>query len=57
MAHKGAPRSDPQGDPYRRAKIGGRIDIPTGATTINVAQLALEHWENKNLRQPYSCLR
>lgn len=30
------------------SKIGGEIDIPTA---INVAQLALKHRENKNLRQ------
>jgi 26S proteasome regulatory subunit N10 len=29
-------------------KIGGEIDIPTA---INIAQLALKHRENKNLRQ------
>lgn len=29
-------------------KLGGSIDIPTA---INVAQLALKHRENKNLRQ------
>lgn len=30
------------------SKIGGSIDIPTA---INIAQLALKHRENKNLRQ------
>ena len=29
-------------------KVGGEIDIPTA---INIAQLALKHRENKNLRQ------
>ncbi|OCB88340.1 hypothetical protein A7U60_g4542 [Sanghuangporus baumii] len=37
-----------QGAHDARKKIGGSVDIPTA---INVAQLALKHRQNKNLRQ------
>lgn len=37
-----------QGAHDAKTKIGGAVDIPTA---INVAQLALKHRQNKNLRQ------
>ncbi|KAI5119623.1 hypothetical protein M0805_007887 [Coniferiporia weirii] len=37
-----------QGAHVARTKIGGAVDLPTA---VNVAQLALKHRQNKNLRQ------